>query len=274
MTSVAAAYSAPSLIVRDRNDLLRAGQPNARVDLDRAPTAAETRRPPCRAPDCFRRRGASCARRAPARTARIRRCASAPTARCRRSAAARCARARAAACVPREMPPARGWRAGCRRRRAPAGTGDRDRTGALAPCSRRHASTLLIAMSRATRRRPRPRARTGSACRRRVPRPARARRPCSSSASRRAIDLQLVDDAQAQLRRREPAPDAGKRGPDIAGETDRGIGHRMAQHAVRVVARDDERTATRRIAGFGRERRGDAVTDDFIGRVRLRRPWR
>ena len=33
-TSIAAAYSVPSVIFRDGDDLLRAGEPDARVDLD------------------------------------------------------------------------------------------------------------------------------------------------------------------------------------------------------------------------------------------------
>ena len=86
-----------------------------------------------------------------------------------------------------------------------------------------------------------------------------------------AIDLKIVRDAQPQLRDRNRRPTPADDGPDVAGKTDRGIGYGVTQHAVRVIARDDERAPPRWIAAVRGERRWNSVAHDFErGRPRRR----
>lgn len=82
------------------------------------------------------------------------------------------------------------------------------------------------------------------------------------------IKPRRINDAQADLRLRQPRPDARKRRTDIARGPAPAVGYRMAKQTVCIPAGDDTVSACR-ITGNPRERFRNPVLVDLIADERL-----
>ena len=243
MTSAAAAYRRRRSSPRPRR-CAACREADARIDLDRARAAAETRTPPCPAPGFASEKsriertngpGAN----GPSTVTRIgtAKPLSASRGRSRRTRSSRGVRPAKKASSAPESPAARaGARAPGRQR------DDRERAGAraitpacaLGERARGVAAASLIAASRDTRPRPRLPARSGSAC----PRTRRdARETVDLVVARhraRRIDAQVVGDAQAELRGAQARAHAASDGPTSPAKRTAGSG--TAWHSTQFAA--------------------------------------